>query len=140
MAQQLTEFVPLNDPLKVCVIGLKNNQKKRRNLSITFYIRPVMGVSDKVTSQYITTQMHTESGLLLIKNVFNSDFKDRTVFMGSSEKLSSYTGDRWEFVGVNGSLEEPDAMRKQSLMGRTGAGVDPCGAIQVKLSINGMIV
>ncbi|HET9645482.1 MAG TPA: cyclic beta 1-2 glucan synthetase, partial [Burkholderiaceae bacterium] len=47
----------------------------------------------------------------------------------------SVTADRDEFIGRNGSVRRPAAMRRKGLSGRTGAGLDPCGAIQVVIEL-----
>jgi cyclic beta-1,2-glucan synthetase len=50
----------------------------------------------------------------------------------------SWTGDRREFIGRNGSLAEPAGlMPGVRLSRRTGAGFDPCAAIQTPIEIKG---
>lgn len=135
LEQSLTEFVPVNDPVKICMVRLKNTTDAVKNLSVTYYIRPVLGVNENTTAQYITTGIHKESGMMLLTNTFNPDFPDRIAFMDVSEQVRSITGDRTEFIGLRGSLRNPEALRRTELSGKVGAGLDPCGAVQVKASL-----
>lgn len=134
--QQLTEFVSVEDPVKICIVKLKNTSGSLRELTVTYYVRPVLGVSDKVTAQYISTEIHQETGMMLVKNVFNADYPDRIVYIDTSELERSYTGDRWEFIGVNRNLIQPRAMSREKLSGKMGAGLEPCAAVQIKLTLN----
>ena len=133
--QQLTEFVALEEPVKICLIKLKNLSQVPREISLTYYIRPILGVNEKVNAQYITTRSYGDRGVLLITNAYNCDFPERIAFVDTSEVPRTFTGDGNEFVGVNGRLEDPDAMERERLSDTVGAGLEPCGAMQVKLSL-----
>ncbi|SHG92205.1 GH36-type glycosyl hydrolase domain-containing protein [Tepidibacter thalassicus] len=134
--QELTMFVPVKDPVKINMIKLKNNSGIKRELTLTYYIRPVMGVSDQFTQQYIITDIDEVNGTFLIKNPYNSDFPGRIAFMSSSENIKCYTGDRKEFLGLKGDLSEPMALKKEKLSNSIGAGFEPCGVIQILIELN----
>ncbi|WP_279230406.1 GH36-type glycosyl hydrolase domain-containing protein [Thermohalobacter berrensis] len=136
LEQELTMFVPLDEPAKINLVKLKNNSNIRRKISLTYYIRPVLGVIDEMTQQHIITEIDEESGAILIKNPYNPDFPGRIAFVNTSEVGKSYTGDREEFIGIDGSLKNPEALKRETLSNRLGAGFDPCGAIQTVVEID----
>ena len=49
--------------------------------------------------------------------------------------MSSATCDRREFIGRNGSQDQPAALRRVGLAGRDGAGLDPCAALQISIEL-----
>ncbi len=137
LRQKLTEFVALEHPVKICLVRLKNMGTSKRRISLTWYVRPVMGVLEHENVPFIVTEVSRENGALLFRNVYNSEFPGRVMFIDCSEKERSYTGDRVEFIGLDGSLKNPAALRRKGgLSGRTGAALDPCGAIQTVIELN----
>jgi len=126
--QSLTVFAALDQPVKICIISLRNQTGRQRKLKITYYIRPVLGVDDSITSHYILTRTD-ENGLLFIENTFSQDFRGRNAFLAASGKNLSCTGDRASFIGSRGDLTEPAGLSGESLTGTVGAGVDPCAAV-----------
>ncbi|MBA3297685.1 MAG: glycosyl transferase family 36, partial [Acidobacteria bacterium] len=47
----------------------------------------------------------------------------------------SFTGDRTEFIGRNGSLRRPASLGRDDLSNRIGAAHDPCGAVRVHIDL-----
>ncbi len=70
-----------------------------------------------------------------IKNSTNIEFKNSTLFIGSSEKIKSYTGDRIEFMGSVPNYNMPEALKRKRLSNNTGFGLNPCGAIEIQLDL-----
>ncbi len=134
--QSLKMFVPKGEPVKLSMVRLKNEGIKGRKLSITYYIRPVLGISDHLTQQYIYTEYDTENQVFCIGNPFNYDFPGRIAFVAASENISSYTGDRREFLGQGGGLSSPGALSRVGLSNRAGVGYDPCAAVQIHLELD----
>ncbi len=68
--------------------------------------------------------------------LWSRDFGARVAFADLAGAQTSWTGDRTEFLGRNGSAGQPAAMhRHDTLSGRTGASFDPCCALQTTLEI-----
>ncbi|CZQ86184.1 glycosyl hydrolase 94 [Trichococcus palustris] len=134
--QRLVQFVPVNETIKISILKLSNLSNEQRNLSLTYYVRPVLGVTDQVTAMHIKTNLNA-AGVLLVENPYNEEYKAGVCFMDLSLESRSVTGNRKEFIG-SGNLANPECLRKEKLTGAVGTGFDPCAAMQVNISLKPM--
>jgi len=79
----------------------------------------------------VQTEIDFKTGALLARNRYNTEFSDRIAFVDVNDEARTVTGDRKEFIGRNGNLSQPAALKSMRLSGNVGAGLDPCGAVQV---------
>jgi cellobiose phosphorylase len=84
---------------------------------------------------HVTTEVDPNSGALFARNPYNTDFGDWTTFFDVDDAVRTFTGDRTEFLGRNGTLGSPAAMSRSRLFGKTGPALDPCAAIQVAFEL-----
>ncbi len=57
-------------------------------------------------------------------------------FADLAGKQTSFTGDRTEFLGRNGSYNRPNGLEQGHILsGKLGAGLDPCGALQAPIEL-----
>ena len=131
--QKLTQHVPVNEAVKVNIVSLKNITKQRRNLSVTYYIRPVLGVSDQATAMHIQTSL-APSGALLFENPYEMGCAGKICFVDVSLTDRCVTGNRKEFFGA-GDISAPESLLREGLSGVLGTGFDPCGVMQIKVSL-----
>jgi len=136
IALELSQFVPLADPIKVARLKIANRGNTVRNLSITHYLEWVLGNQRVRTAPFIITEIDSESSALLARNPWSIDFPGRVAFMDMGGRQQAACGDRAEFLGQNGSLAEPAALLRPDLLSnRAGAGYDPCGALQTRVRL-----
>ena len=132
--QKLTVFTPLEEPLKLWELTLTNNSGRDRYLTLTYYVEWVLGVDKDQTNPYILTSYNNEFEYLFAKSIYNYDYRKQHAFIFSSEMITGYTGDRQEFLGPRGSVWNPRGIENK-LKCNTGAGYDPCGAIQISIAL-----
>ena len=135
LASELCIYVSIYEPVKFAVFKLKNNSESRRRLSVTGYWEWVLGELRGKNAMHIITEIDQQTGALLARNPYNTDFESRVAFVASTEFVRSFTANRTEFLGRNGTLAQPAALRRLRLSGRTGAGFDPCAAIQASVEL-----
>jgi cyclic beta-1,2-glucan synthetase len=134
----VTVFVDTEDAVKFTRLVLRNAGHRPRTLSATAYVEWVLGDQREKTAPHITTELAADTGALLARNRYSNDFGDWVGFLDVDpvDRVGgSVTGDRDEFIGRNGTLARPAALQRARLSDRTGAGIDPCGAIQVPLTL-----
>ncbi|MBC7386373.1 MAG: hypothetical protein H7301_09475 [Cryobacterium sp.] len=135
IAQVLDLFVPLDAPIKLSRLKLKNLGSETRSLSLTSYTEWVLGFSRSTTAPMVNTEVDESSEILFARNCYNNEFASRVAFTDVSERTRTYTGDRSEFLGRNGHLSKPESLLRSELSNTVGAGFDPCSAIQVKVEL-----
>jgi cellobiose phosphorylase len=132
---ELWTYVALDLPVKFSVIRVKNISGATRQLSLTGYVEWVLGDLRPRSAMHVVTSIDPDSGALFARNAFNGEFSDRVAFFDLDDPLRTLSGDRTEFVGRNGSLQNPAAMSRARLSGKVGAALDPCAAIQTMFEL-----
>ena len=135
IASELSVYVAMDAPVKFAVVKLRNHSGRARRLSLTGYWELVLGEWRHANLMHIVTETDPNSGALFADNAYGREFADWVVFAQVSAPERTVTGNRVEFIGRNGSLASPAAMQRARLSGKTGAGLDPCAAIQAPIEL-----
>jgi len=135
ISSELFTYVAMDAPVKFAVVKLRNHSRRPRRLSLTGYWELVLGEWRHANLMHIVTETDPHSGALFARNAYGHECANRVVFAQVSELERTVTGNRTEFIGRNGSLASPAAMRRKRLSGKTGAGLDPCAAIQTQIEL-----
>lgn len=135
ISSELWVYVATDAPVKFSVLKLRNDSGRPRKLSATGYVEWVLGDLRAKSAMHVRTEVAPQSGALYARNPYNTEFPDRVAFFDVDDPKRTLTGDRTEFLGRNGTLDNPAAMHRARLSGKVGAGLDPCGALQVSLEL-----
>ena len=150
--QELEVFVPQEESCKINILTLKNNAPKKKKMKIVYYVKPVIGEDEIKSDGYIKLQYEENSNVLVAKNLYNVDeFKD-TIYVSSSEKIKSFTGNKKTFLGEQrdvilkehdkGTLKtnsrgisNPSGLHHMRLDNDSGIGKESCIAIEIDIEI-----
>ncbi len=134
LLQEQTTFVPKEDNIKVSILRLKNTTPEKKDLNLVYYINPVLGEDEIKTDGYISLDYNKNSNIIYAKNMYTQDIKEQKLYISSSEKIKSYTGNRKNFFG-NGDLKNPTSIEMDGLENENSLGVTPCVAIQISVEL-----
>ncbi len=132
---ELWIYVAMDASIRFSVLKVRNESGKKQHLSATGYIELVLGDLRSKSAMHIVTEKDSGNGAIYARNSYNPEFSNRITFFHTDDEIHSITCDRTEFLGRNGTLQKPAAMSRLHLSGRTGAGLDPCTAIQVPFEL-----
>jgi cellobiose phosphorylase len=135
---ELTIYVALDSAVKFSLLRLRNESGHARRLSATAYVEWVLGDLRPKSAMHVVSEIDAQSGALFARNAYSTEFPGRVAFLDIEDAQSaqrSLTADRTEFIGRNGTLASPAAMKRVRLSGKVGAGLDPCAAMQVRIDL-----
>jgi len=142
---QLLQYVPVTDPVKISRLTVTNGSATTKHFTVTAYTEWVLGRDRSASSAFLQTRLHQGSQAMLVSNPWSTAFAGRIAFAAFSSAhkdqssacvLTGWTADRTEFIGRNGTLASPLALTSaEPLAKRNGAGLDPCTAMQLELTL-----
>jgi cyclic beta-1,2-glucan synthetase len=135
LEQDLAVCVAPDDPVKLSLLTLKNTSSETRHLSVFGYVEWVLGPPRYGERRFVVPEVNQSTGAIVARNAYNTEFKDRVAFWHATEPPSSLTCDRADFIGRNRTLAAPAGLLRERLGGRTGAGLDPCATLQIRIDI-----
>jgi cyclic beta-1,2-glucan synthetase len=136
IALELLQFVPIEDSIKISRLKISNRSERHRSISITAYVEWVLGTSRSASAPFILTEINAQTGAIFAQNPWNDQFGERVAFADLNGRQTSWTCDRTEFLGRDGAMDRPLGLTAGALLSnRTGAGLDPCGALQTKTQL-----
>ena len=135
LEQDLAICVAPDDPVKLSLLTLRNTSTRTRRLSLFGYVEWMLGPPRSGERRFVVSEVDESTGAIVARNAYNTEFKDRVAFWHATEAPHSLTCDRADFIGRNRTLAVPAGLFRESLGGRTGAGLDPCAALQIRIEI-----
>ncbi|MCK9537805.1 GH36-type glycosyl hydrolase domain-containing protein [Dokdonella sp.] len=133
---ELLQFVPCDDPVKISCLRLRNTGEGARRLCVTAYVDWALAPNGVDGGPHVVTSLDEASGALFARNAWRAPFTDHVAFLDLAGMQQAATADRGEFIGAQGDIGHPAALADgAALSGRVGAGLDPCGALQVHFEL-----
>ena len=137
IALELLQYVPLDDPIKISRLTVRNISGRPRRLSVTAYVEWVLGLARGASAPTIVTERDAATGAIFARNPWNIHHGARVAFADLAGRQTGWTGDRSEFIGRNGTTDNPAALSGAiPLSQRVGAGLDPCAALQTTIELD----
>jgi len=135
IGHELDVFVDAVDPVRFSVLTLANDSPEDRRLSVFAYNEWTLGPPRDGDHLHVVTEVDEVSGAVFARNTYNQDYARHVAFSHASEAPNSITADRRSFLGRNGDISAPAAMRQAALSGCVGAGLDPCAALHIRCTL-----
>jgi cyclic beta-1,2-glucan synthetase len=136
VALELTQFVPVDDPIKISRLTLRNMTDRPRRLSVTAFAEWTLGATRSNSAPFVVTAIDGDTGALFARNPWGSAFPGRVAFADLAGRQTGWTADRCEFLGRHGGPHAPAALLRGSPLGRAaGAGLDPCAALSTGVTL-----
>ncbi len=108
LKKEVTEFVALNDNVKIYLMKLTNKLDKDNDVNISYFINPTFGNFEEKTARHILSEFMGNDNYMKLRNVYSINYGDVNVFMSSSERIDNAICDKilTKSIDVNMSLRK----------------------------------
>jgi cyclic beta-1,2-glucan synthetase len=134
LLHELTLFVSATEPLRFQRLRLENRGTTPRHLSVYGVVEWVLGANRDKSRLSVLTAWDTAARALFATNPF-APLAQGTAFYAATAPVKSFSANREEFFGAPGSRRWPHALRRATLSGQCGAGLDPCAALHTGVTL-----
>ena len=135
LRHEMTVHVPVSESIKIVCLAIRNDGTEPRKLTVTYFIEWVLGTLRENASARVECALDTETGAVIARNIWENDFSGQLAFVASNIRPRSFTCDRCEFLGWNGSVSQPMGLVSSDLDGTVGVLDDPCTALMVEVTV-----
>ena len=142
LSQELTVFMPPDEPVKLTRLRLVNHSGRTRRLSLFSYVHWALGAKAGECSSAVNTTFDAERRTIWATNPHRNCYGECAAFSAvrpNREAICanvSFSCDRALFLGRYGDTDSPAAVAGcDELDRRTGNGLDPCAAWQVTIEL-----
>lgn len=87
LKKEITEFVPVNDPVKLYLVKLTNKDDSELEVDVNYWINPTLGNFEEKTARHILSEFMGNNNYLKLRNAYSINYCDVCVYMSSSEKI-----------------------------------------------------
>ena len=124
-----------DDPVKISRPDAGESIRHYRHLSVTAYVEWVLGARGSL-ARLISSRRSIRLPVRCSRATLGTrSSAERVAFFDMGGRQTSWTADRREFIGRNGTLGTSTRTdRGTPLSGRVGGGLDPCAVLQTALS------
>ncbi len=144
----LTVFVPINEPVEIWVLKLKNLTDRKREVSIFTYLEWLLGVAPdwhrEFHKTFIETRFDQNLNVIFAKKRlwdipserghWNADWK-YVAFHSVNRDVESFDCDKQSFIGMYNDLHNPSAVVNNELGRKCGNSYDAIASLNVNLSL-----
>ena len=135
ISSSLRMGVPVDDPVKLQVLTLRNDGDRARRLTITSFAEWVLGGNRDVTRLHVRTSYDSEREVMLARNPLEAELATQCAFCAMSERISVHTASRREFLGRNGAYDSPAWLAADSGSSASEYDPDPCSALAATIEL-----
>ena len=121
--QEVTVFIPKDDCAKINIIHLSNKLAKKKKLRIIYYLKPVLDEDEMKSNGYIYLKYNENMNLITLENRLKEKENRTIMYVTSSEKIKSYTGNKNSFIG-KGTIKHPEGLKRVELSGENSINKD----------------